>query len=155
MKSIRDALEKTPDAFRVQRVLGEGEFGTVYFVYSLTWGRFFAIKTLKEKYDENSDVREWFRREANIWTELGKHPYFIHVYWVDEIAGRLCIVMAYLPENDAGLLSLADHLAESPPNISQTLQWAIEFCYGMSYAYSKGVRCHRDIKAQKHLNWPR
>lgn len=106
---------------------------------------------LQEKYNENSDVQEWFRREANIWIELGKHPHFVHVYWVDEIAGRLCIVMEYLPEDEAGLLSLADHLEKMPPGISQTLRWAIRFCYGMTYAYLKGVRCHRDIKPKNIL----
>jgi len=106
---------------------------------------------LKEKYNENSVVKEWFRREANIWIELGKHQYFIHVYWVDEIAGRLCIVMEYLQENEAGLLSLADHLEKSPADFSQTLRWAIQFCYGMTYAYLKGVNCHRDIKPKNIL----
>lgn len=39
-QSMRQAIEKTPDAFRINRVLGEGEFGTVYLVFSLTWKRF-------------------------------------------------------------------------------------------------------------------
>jgi serine/threonine protein kinase len=151
VQSIRKALENTPEGYALRGILGEGWFGRVYLVYSRTWKRFFALKMLKEQYNENDDVKEWFRREANIWIELGKHPYFVHVFWVDEIAGRLCIVMECLPKNEAGLISLEDYLKNTPLEVAQTLRWAIQFCYGMAYAYSKGVTCHRDIKPKNIL----
>jgi eukaryotic-like serine/threonine-protein kinase len=121
----QQALEDTPDEYRLRGILGRGEFGVVYRVYSRNTSVFFALKMLKEKYTENNDVKEWFRREANIWIELGKHPCFVHVYWVDEIAGRLCIVMESLPKNEAGLISLDDYLKNTSPDIDQIFRWAI------------------------------
>jgi serine/threonine protein kinase len=154
-KSFLQALENTPDRHEFRHFLGGGHYGIVYCVYSHTWRRYFALKVRQERYDTNALVKEWFRKEANIWMEIGKHPYFVHVYWVDEIAGRLCIVMDYIPKNERGFLTLQDYLEKEPLDIAQNLRWAIQFCHAMTYAYSKGVTCHRDIKPGNILIGPK
>ena len=35
--------------------------------------------------------------------------------------------------------------------MAQSLRWSIQFCYGMEYAYSKGMKVHRDIKPDNVL----
>ncbi len=153
-ESIRQALENTPDEYEFRGILGGGWFGIVYLVYSRKHRRFFALKMLNKKFRDDIDGEESFRKEANIWIGLGKHPYFAHVYWVDEIAGRLCIVMECLPKNEAGSISLDDYLKDTPLDIAQILRWAIQFCYAMAYAYSKEITCHRDIKPTNILIGP-
>lgn len=52
----------------------------------------------------------------------------------------------YIATNEDGLNNLEGYLKAKPPDFSQSVRWAIQFCYGMEYAYSRGLRCHRDIK---------
>jgi serine/threonine protein kinase len=156
MMESRDARYRIGDVIgydlhKICRKLGEGYFGVVYLTYSQLHKRLFALKMLKEEHGGDDKTKELFRKEANIWTELGRHPNFVHVYWVDEIDGRFCIVMEYLPKNEGDLLSLDEYLNKDPPDIAQTLRWAIQCCYALAFAYSKGVYCHRDIRPKNIL----
>ncbi len=54
--------------------------------------------------------------------------------------------MEYVAPNEDGLNSLQDYLMHTTLDLVQSLRWSIQFCQGMIYAHSKGVRCHRDIK---------
>lgn len=132
-------------------VLGAGGFGVVYLVYSHEVQSFYAFKTLRDDYLANSQARERFRREANIWVDLERHPYIVRAHYVREIAGRLYIALEYIAPDSEGLNSLAGHLRRRPPDLAQSLRWAVQFCYGMEYAYAMGVRCHRDIKPENVL----
>jgi tetratricopeptide (TPR) repeat protein/tRNA A-37 threonylcarbamoyl transferase component Bud32 len=143
-------------------VLGVGGFGVVYLVHagvyegqeqsarsSRPW--LLALKTLRDEYLENEQTRERFRREANVWVDLERHPYVVRAHYVREIAGRLYIAMEYIAPDSEGLNSLRGHLERRPPDLAQSLRWAIQFCHGMEYAYAMGVRCHRDIKPDNIL----
>ena len=142
-------------------VLGVGGFGVVYLVYAhglyeSPGGRrsrpfLLALKTLRDEYLENERTRERFRREANVWVDLERHPYIVRAHYVKEIAGRLYIAMQYIAPDSEGLNSLRGHLERRPPDLAQSLRWAIQFCHGMEYAYAMGVRCHRDIKPDNIL----
>jgi len=132
--------------YEVQRELGHGGFGIVYHVYSHETKEVYALKTFRDEYLADTETRELFRREASVWIELERHPYIVQAYFVDEVSGRLYIVMEYIAPDEMGLNSLEGYLARQPPDLAQSLRWAIQFCHGMEYAYSRGVRCHRDIK---------
>ena len=137
--------------FQVIDILGKGEFGVVYLVYSSVNKSVYALKTFRDKYLQNASIKEHFKKEANIWINLERHPYLVRAYFVTEIAGRLFIAMEYIAKNREGLNSLDDYLKRSPPNTPQILRWAIQFCHGIEYAYSKGLQCHRDIKPSNIL----
>jgi tetratricopeptide (TPR) repeat protein/tRNA A-37 threonylcarbamoyl transferase component Bud32 len=133
-------------------VLGIGGFGVVYLVDSHEFNRgIYALKTLRDEYLENEQTRERFRREANVWVDLERHPYIVRAHYVKKMAGRLYIAMEYIAPDSEGLNSLAGHLKRRPPDLAQSLRWAIQFCHGMEYAYAMGVRCHRDIKPDNIL----
>jgi len=132
--------------YEVYGVLGRGGFGIVYLVYSHETGDVYALKTFRDEYFQDGEIRELFRREANVWVHLERHPYIVRAYFVDEVEGRLYIAMEYIAPNKQGLNSLEGYLERQPPDLAQSLRWTIQFCHGMEYAYSKGVRCHRDIK---------
>jgi serine/threonine protein kinase len=130
--------------FEVYGVLGAGGFGVVYLVH---WGRqTVALKTIRNELQMDEPTRDRFRREANVWVDLQRHPYLVGAYAVVEIEDALYVAMDYIAPDAHGLNSLEGHLRHRPPDLSQSLRWAIQFCYGMEYAYSKGIRCHRDIK---------
>jgi tetratricopeptide (TPR) repeat protein/predicted amidophosphoribosyltransferase len=149
--SIRRFVASVRGSFIGQKyeVLGEvghGGFGVVYLVYSHETKEVYAFKTFKDEYLVKAEARELFRKEANVWIELERHPYLVRAYFVDELEGRLYIAMEYVAPDEMGLNSLEGYLKQQPPDLAQSLRWAIQFCYGMEFAYSKGVRCHRDIK---------
>jgi tetratricopeptide (TPR) repeat protein len=118
----------------------------VYLVFSHVTKSVYALKTLLVEYLEEVVTRERFLREAQVWVDLERHPYLVRAYFVDEIAARLYIAMEYIAPDQQGLNSLDGYLKRQPPDLPQSLRWAIQFCHGMEYAYSRGIRSHRDIK---------
>jgi len=132
--------------YEVRGLLGEGGLGFVYQVYSHEATEVFAMKTFKDEFQGNENIREMFRKEAQLWIDMERHPYLVRAYYVEEISHRLYIVMEHIARGDTGLNTLHEYLRYQPPDFAQSLRWAIQFCHGMEYAYSKGLRCHRDIK---------
>lgn len=132
----------------VQGILGVGGFGVVYLVQARESGARHALKTLRDEYLKESETRELFRREARVWVALDRHPNIVHAEFITELSGRLYIGMEYVEPTDEGLNSLAGYLSTCPPDFAQALRWSIQFCHGMEYARSRGIRCHRDVKPE-------
>ncbi|MEK6900959.1 MAG: protein kinase, partial [Nanoarchaeota archaeon] len=132
--------------YEVYDVLGMGGFGIVYLVYSHETKFVYALKTCKDEYLEDREAQERFKKEAQIWINMDRHPYLVRAHFVNAIPDRLFIAIDYIAPGENGLNSLDGYLRRIPPDLSQSLRWGIQFCYGMGYAYSKGIRAHRDIK---------
>ena len=132
--------------YEVFGVLGVGGFSAVYLVYSHETESVYALKTLRDEFLEDDETRAQFRIEAKVWVDLERHPYIVRANFIEELAGRLYIGMEYIPPNEDGINSLEGYLTRRPPDYQQSLRWAIQFCHGMEYAHSKGIRCHRDVK---------
>ena len=135
----------------VHQVLGEGGFGIVYLVLDKIDNNIYALKTFKDEYFKDIESRKRFIKEALLWINLDKHPNIVRAFYIDEIEGRQFIKLEYIPKNRYGLNTLTDYLFELPPDLKQATTWAIQFCYAMEYAYSKGIRAHRDIKPDNIL----
>lgn len=118
--------------YEVYGILGKGGFGVVYLVYSNQIHEVFALKTFRDKYLADEGVRKRFHKEASVWVELGRHPYLVRAYFVDEVSGRLYIGMEYIAPNEEKLNSLDSYLRQRPPDLAQSLRWAIQICHGRS-----------------------
>jgi tetratricopeptide (TPR) repeat protein len=139
-------------------VLGWGGFGVVYLVEMsqisgsglpsthLAMSNKCALKTLRDEYMADPKVRKRFRNEAQVLVDMGRHPFLLYCQGVYEIAGQLYIASEHIAPNAEGLNSLEGYLLHHPPDLAQSLRWAIQCCYGMEYAFAKGLRCHRDLK---------
>jgi serine/threonine protein kinase len=134
------------DKFKVVRLLGEGPFGRVYLVDALSTGSVYALKTLRDELLLDRKTRDLFRKEAQIWVDLDRHPYIVRAFHVGEIQGRLYLATEYVAPDEDGLNNLEGFLRIHPPDLAQSLRWAVQFCHGMEHAAAHGVRCHRDIK---------
>src|SRR3989442_1242866 len=134
------------DKFRVVEQLGEGVFGRVYLVDALSTGSVYALKTIRDELLPDPRAREVFRRDAQIWVTLERHPWLARAFHAGEIEGRLFLAMEYVAPDEEGLRSLEGWLRRSPPDLAQSLRWAVEFCQGMEHACARGVRCHGNIK---------
>lgn len=137
--------------YQVHSILGHGGFGEVYLVYDNDSQNIYALKTFHKEFLADPETRNLFRKEANILVELGKHPYLVNTFFIDEVSGRLIILMEHIAPNEQGLNSLAGYLQTQPPSLEQSLRWTIQVCLGMEYAVSKGIGAHRDIKPENIL----
>jgi len=102
--------------YEVHDVLGEGGCGIVYLVYSLKMKHVFALKTFRDEYIKDESVRESFKKEAQVWVNLDRHPYLVRAYFVDEISGRLYVALDYIAPNERGFNTLDDYLKRRPPD---------------------------------------
>jgi serine/threonine protein kinase len=118
----------------------------VYLAYSHESDTAYALKTLRDQFLRDEETRQQFRREAKLWIHLERHPHIVTASFIDELEGRLYIGMEYVAPNEDGLNSLEGYLNRYPPDLNQSLRWAIQFCHGMEHARARGIRCHRDIK---------
>ena len=114
--------------YEVHGILGKGGFGVVYLIYSRELKGIYALKTFQDEFIADQEIRTRFRKEANIWMELGRHPYIVRASLVDEISGRLFIIMEYIAPDEKKLNTLEGYLQRQPPNLAQSLRWAIIIC---------------------------
>ncbi|MBI5074888.1 MAG: tetratricopeptide repeat protein [Nitrospirae bacterium] len=134
--------------YQVQEICGgEGKsaMGIVYVCYDCEHQRSLALKTLQNRYLDSKKTMDNFKKEALAWIYLEKHPYIVRAYWAREIDHHMFIGCEYISPDGLGRNTITPYL-KSPFSLKQTLKWAIQFCYGMEYACSKGVTPHRDIK---------
>jgi tetratricopeptide (TPR) repeat protein len=141
-------------AFRVLEVIGEGGSGIVYHVHNESTGASHVLKAIRDEWLRDATARDLFRKAAQTWISMGRHPYLVHALFVEEIHGRLYLGMEYIAPDQQGINSLESQLRRQPPPLEEALRWAVQFCHGMEYAYSRGVRCHHDVKPANILIGP-
>jgi len=113
--------------------------GIVYAVYDRECNRMFAFKTFQDKYIWDEDAIQRFITEAVTWTELERHTNIVFANYVLNIHGKPFLFLDYIGGGD--LNQFIGKLT-----IEQGLDFAIQFCTGMEYAYHKLGVIHRDIK---------
>mgnify|MGYP001010546152 FL=1 len=145
---INDELgEKIGSDLRVYRVL-KGGMGVVYICLAVNYGYILVLKTYQDKFINSEEEKDKFIQEAYAWLKLEKHPNIVRGGTVLTIDDRLFIVLEYIPPDERDRNTLDDYLNSETLSKVQILDWAIQFCYGMEYAKSRGVAPHLDIKPQ-------
>jgi serine/threonine protein kinase len=132
--------------YKVHGILGEGGFGIVYLVSRPGTNSIYALKTFRDEHMADTAIRDRFRREAQLWIDVGPHPFLVRAHFVDTIEFRLFLAMDFVAPGENHLNSLEHYLHIEPPDLVQSLRWAVQFCRGMEHAHARGVRSHRDIK---------
>jgi tetratricopeptide (TPR) repeat protein len=127
-------------------VIGFGGFGVIYLVYSRETGAVHALKTYRDEFAGVREIEESFRREAEVWIAVGRHPCLLRALFVDKIDGRLYLGMEYIAPDDSGKNTLQHHLGSAGLDLRQALLWGIQVCQGMEHAFARGIVCHSDLK---------
>lgn len=137
-----DLVGQTLDRrYVVEKIIGQGGFGTVYSATHAHTRDRLAIKVLRATVASDPTVVERFRREATLTSQL-KHPNTVSVIDFGEMDdGRLYLVMPFLEGR-----TLTDMLREEGPvSAERLLPIAVQVLKSLDEAHSKGM-VHRDLK---------
>jgi len=139
--------------YKVYRILGGREghggvhsgMGIVYVCLDRETRNVLALKTLQDRLLSSKESRDRFKREALAWVHLEKHPHIVQAYLFQELDYRMFIALEFIAPDEMGRNTLTHYLKGSI-SFRQALRWAIQFCWGMEHAVSRGVTPHRDVK---------
>jgi eukaryotic-like serine/threonine-protein kinase len=134
--------EVVAERYELEELVGTGGMSSVYKARDRLLERFVALKILHQRYTEDEEYVERFRREARAVAQLA-HPNIVTVIDRGEQDGRQFIVFEYLDgENLKQLL-----VREGPLPTGEALQLAIQVGRALGYAHERGI-VHRDVKPQ-------
>ena len=118
--------------------------GSVYIVFDHEWRKKLAAKTFQhEVLGDDPSIKQRFRGEALTWIGLDPHPNIVTALFVKNIGSMPFIFLEYEAGGDLSSWIKSSKTSRSLP---WALQLAVGFCDGINYAYSKGIKAHRDIK---------
>ncbi len=143
--------DKIADHYEIHKVL-TGGMGMVYVCYDNRDKTPVVLKTFQNKYFFSNEAVKFFKKEAYIWTVLEQFPYIVRVYRVEKLEEKLFIALEYIPPDRQGRNTLTHYLDSL--TLPDILKFSIQFCYGMEYAYSRGIDAHRDIKPDNIMITP-
>jgi serine/threonine-protein kinase len=140
--ATQDTLSGTLFAarYRITRKLGGGGMADVYLAEDQELGRRVAVKILHERYANDEQFVERFRREATNAASLS-HPNIVSIFDRGETNGSYFIVMEYVEGRT--LKELIRTLGPAP--ISRAIAYTRQILAALRYAHRNGV-IHRDIK---------
>ena len=133
------------DRFELERVLGQGAFGTVYLARDPRLDRRVAIKVAKTGVLNSQSDIDRFNREARAAASL-RHPNIVPVYEVGQIKGGTYIVYEFIEGRT--LKALMKERGAIPPVEAVELMTCL--ARALDYAHSNAI-IHRDIKPDNIL----
>jgi len=136
------------DRYQLLEALGKGGMAFVYRARDLMLERYVAVKILREDYTRDPAFQDRFRLEAKSAANLS-HPNIVTVHDFGLDAGKLFIVMEYVPGTD--LKTLIQQRGRFTPE--EALPLIIQACAGIGYAHRAGL-VHCDVKPQNMLVTP-
>ena len=144
---VGETISNRWEIFKILR----GGMGIVYVVYDHhpEFQEPFAAKTFRhDLFVTDPTIAKRFVQEALVWVSLDVHPNVVQARFVQTVEGTPFIFLEYVHGGDLNRLVGSPQLTG---DLSQVLRLAVQFCDGMNYAVSKGVKAHRDIKPQNCL----
>ncbi len=126
--------------YRISRKIGGGGMADVYLAEDQELGRRVAVKILHERYANDDQFVERFRREATHAAGLS-HPNIVSIYDRGETNGSYFIVMEYVEGRT--LKDLIRSRGPCPTNVA--IAYTRQILAALRYAHRNGV-IHRDIK---------
>src|SRR4249919_1285122 len=133
------------DRYRLERKLGSGGMADVWLAEDQELGRHVAVKMLHERYANDEQFVERFRREATHAAGLS-HPNIVSIYDRGVAGGSYYIVMEYIEGRTLKELIVTRGPCPVPVAISYTRQ----ILAALRYAHKNGI-IHRDIKPHNVL----
>src|SRR5215204_3533892 len=131
--------------YELEELVGVGGMSNVYRAHDRLLERMVALKILHDRYSDDEDYVERFRREARSAARLS-HPGIVTVIDRGEQDGHQFIVFEHVPGET--LKHLIDR--EGPLPVDLALELALQTGRALSFAHERGL-IHRDVKPQNVL----
>jgi eukaryotic-like serine/threonine-protein kinase len=125
--------------------IDSGGMADIYSAKCKKTGNIFAVKILKDKFSDNAEYINRFKKEAEVVFALD-HPNIVRIYDIGNDNGVYYIVMEYV--EGSTLKALIDKKKSIPEN--EAIKYALQVCSALSLAHENGI-IHRDIKPQNIL----
>jgi len=126
-------------AYEIIGPLGAGGMGEVYQARDTRLNRTIAIKVLAARLSDNPELRERFRREAQVIASVN-HPHICVLHDIGTHEGADYLVMEYLEGE-----TLAARLDRGALPLDEALKYAMQVADALDKAHRLGV-VHRDLK---------
>lgn len=136
-KKIGDCFDNVYDIVEIFK----GGMGIVFIVTDRDTGKKYAMKTFQDKFIWNDSVVKMFYHEAEIWIRLGVHQNIVQAIKVKDYDGKPYVFLEYIEGTDLEAILKYRQL-----DIEQIMDYALQFCSGMAYAYRTLGVVHQDIK---------
>ena len=132
---VGDIVEQRYEIEKTRR----GYMGIVYIAYDRQRRQHVVLKTFQNKFlwDEQAIAR--FSAEAELWMRLGGHPNIVRAYDLKTFVGKPHVIAEYV--HGGPLRALIGHL-----ELKEAIDYAIQICWGMTYAFDQANILHRDLK---------
>ena len=131
--------------YELEELAGSGGMSTVFRAHDRVLERTVALKVLHQRYNDEDEYVERFRREARMAAGLS-HQNIVTVIDRGEHEGRQFIVFEYVDGDN--LKELVDRAGPLP--VERALVLGIEIASGLAFAHANGL-VHRDVKPQNVL----
>jgi eukaryotic-like serine/threonine-protein kinase len=133
------------DRYELEELVGSGGMSSVYRAHDTLLERKVALKILHERYGDDEEYVERFRREARAVAQLA-HPNIVTVIDRGEDGGRQFIVFEYI--DGENLKQIVER--EGPLALDEVVALGLEIARGLAFAHERGI-VHRDVKPQNVL----
>ena len=131
--------------YELEELVGVGGMSNVYRAHDRLLERMVALKLLHDRYSDDEEYVERFRREARSAARLS-HPGIVTVIDRGEQDGHQFIVFEHVPGET--LKQLIDRRGPLP--VDQVLELALQIGRALAFAHERGL-IHRDVKPQNVL----
>jgi TolB-like protein/Tfp pilus assembly protein PilF len=132
---------RTVGPYRIERLLGAGGMGEVYYGWDTRLRRPVALKFLAKEYLNDAGALDRFQREARAAAALS-HPNICVVHDVGDLEARPFIAMEYLEGQTLRACMSSGALPQRT-----ALEYAAQMLQGLAAAHRNGV-VHRDLKPE-------
>jgi tetratricopeptide (TPR) repeat protein len=132
---VGDVIEQRYEIEKTRR----GYMGIVYIAYDKQRRQYVVLKTFQNKFLWNEDAIARFNAEAELWMRIGSHPNIVHAYDLKTFMGKPHVIAEYV--HGGPLRALIGHI-----ETQEALDYAIQICWGMTYAVEQANILHRDLK---------
>ena len=133
------------DRYELEELVGTGGMSNVYRAHDRLLERTVALKLLHDRYSDDDEYVERFRREARAAARLS-HPNIVTVIDRGEQDGRQFIVFEHVA--GANLKQVVRERGALP--IKQAIELVLQVARALSFAHEHGL-VHRDVKPQNVL----
>ena len=126
--------------YKIEKLLGKGGMGKVYFASDVNTKQKVALKVLMPELLQDEENKFRFSNEGRLLSSFN-HPNIVKVFELGESSEGGYIAMEYMPNG-----TLKDYLSKTfPLSLEETKRISLQICSGLEEIHSKGI-VHRDMK---------